>query len=78
MNQKTSHHHTIKTVFTFAVMLPLFCLTIAKADDKHTDGILLHEKPATNWEKEVLPLGNGRLGARGTFFEDFFGWPESL
>jgi len=44
-------------------MLPLFCLTIAKGDD-----ILLPEKPATNWEKEALPLGNGRLGALGTSF----------
>ena len=63
MHQKTSHHHTIKTIFTSAVMLPLFCLTIAKGDD-----ILLPEKPATNWEKEALPLGNGRLGALGTSF----------
>ena len=48
-------------------MPPLFCLTIVKGDD-----ILLHEKPATNWEKQVLPLWNGRLGAKGTFLEDFF------
>ena len=52
MNQKTSHHHTIKTIVTFAVMLRLFCLTIAKGDD-----ILLPEKPATNWEKQALPFG---------------------
>ena len=63
MNQKTSHNLTIKTIFTFAVMLPLFCLTIAKAD-----GILLPEKPATNWEKQAFPLGNGRLDAQRTFF----------
>ncbi len=40
-----------------AVILSLFCLTLAQADD-----ILWLEKPATNWEKEALPLGNGRLG----------------
>ena len=62
MNQKTSHLHTIRTIFKFAVMLPLLCLTIVKGDD-----ILLHEKPATNWEKQVFSLGNGRLGARETF-----------
>ena len=57
MIHKTSHHHTFKTVFTFAVMLLLFSLTIAKANN-----ILLHEKPAANWEKQAFPLGNGRLG----------------
>jgi len=69
MNQKTSHHHTIKTVFTFAVILPLFCLIIAKGDD-----ILLPEMPATNWQKEALPLENSCFWAlRERFFEDFLG-----
>jgi alpha-L-fucosidase 2 len=36
--------------------------TMTKNDEIHTDGILFHEKPATSWEKEALPLGNGRLG----------------
>ena len=74
MNQKTSHHHTIEAIFTFAVMLPLFCLTIAKVDD-----ILLPEKPATNWEKQALPLGNGRSGTQRTFFEEnLFARPGSM
>ncbi|MBL7219650.1 MAG: glycoside hydrolase N-terminal domain-containing protein [Phycisphaerae bacterium] len=59
---KALHHYIFIILFTFAVMLPLFCPTMAKADDKHTDGILFHDKPAANWEKEALPLGNGRLG----------------
>ena len=62
MIQKTSRNHIFMTVLTFAFALPLFCLTKANADDKHTDSILLHKKPATSWEKEALPLGNGRLG----------------
>jgi len=57
MIQKTSRHHLVMTILAFAVMLPLFCQTNARAD-----GILFHDKPATNWEKEALPLGNGRLG----------------
>ncbi len=28
-----------------------------------TESKLWHEKPATLWEQEALPIGNGRLGA---------------
>jgi alpha-L-fucosidase len=62
MIRKTSHHRIVMTILTFAVMLPVFCPTIAKANDIHTDEVLLLEKPAANWEKEAFPLGNGRLG----------------
>ncbi len=62
MKHMTTHHQSIITIFSFAVMLPLFFGCATKVDDKHSGGILLLEKPATNWEKEALPLGNGRLG----------------
>ncbi len=52
-----SNHHPLRTIFIFTVVLPLFCLAIAKADD-----VLWFDKPAANWEKEAFPLGNGRLG----------------
>ena len=58
MNHKTFPFQIVKTRALCAVMLPLFCLTLAKADD-----ILWLDKPATNWEKEAMPLGNGRLGS---------------
>ena len=61
-SEKTSHQHVFMMIFACAVLPPLFCLTMAKSDDRQADGIILHEKPATNWEKEALPLGNGRLG----------------
>lgn len=57
MIHKTPHHHVFVALLTLAIVLPLFCLTRARADD-----ILLHHQPAVNWEKEALPLGNGRLG----------------
>ncbi len=62
MIRKTSHHRIVMAILAFAVMLPVFCPTIAKANDTHTDEVLLLEKPAANWEKEAFPLGNGRLG----------------
>ena len=42
-----------KSTGLIAVLLPLLCLTKAKAD-----AILLLEKPTANWEKEAFPLGN--------------------
>ncbi len=50
------------TLFRLAVMLPLFFGCQAKQEDQATDRFLLLEGPATNWEKEAFPLGNGRLG----------------
>jgi len=45
------------TIFASTVMLSLCCLAMGEADD-----IILLGKPAANWEKEAVPLGNGRLG----------------
>jgi len=38
---------------------------LALASFAHADGntILWYDKPATDWEKEALPIGNGRIGA---------------
>jgi len=57
MKQIESHYHGIKRMVVFAVLLPLLCWAMVRADD-----ILLLEAPAANWEKEAFPLGNGRLG----------------
>ena len=57
MNHKTSYSQILTTMMPILVMGFLFCLPFAKADD-----ILWLDKPATNWEKEAMPLGNGRLG----------------
>ena len=62
MIQKTLHVHTLMTIIAFAIVLPLFCPTKAHAGENHGNRILLYTKPAQNWEKEALPIGNGRLG----------------
>ena len=36
------------------------CATLANAADA---SLLWYDKPATDWEKEALPIGNGRIGA---------------
>jgi alpha-L-fucosidase 2 len=38
---------------------------LALASFAHADGntVLWYDKPATDWEKEALPIGNGRMGA---------------
>ncbi len=43
----------------FGVLLTASILTYASADDLK----LWYDKPATNWEREALPIGNGRLAA---------------
>jgi len=60
MIQKTSHPFSM-AMLLFAAALPLVCLPPAKADNARADCLTFHA-PATNWEKEALPLGNGRLG----------------
>jgi alpha-L-fucosidase 2 len=52
-----AHQCIAKTLVLIAVLTWLFIPATAKADD-----ILFLGKPATNWEKEAFPLGNGRLG----------------
>jgi len=38
-------------------------LAIANDTKQGTTHMLWYDEPATNWEKEALPIGNGRLGA---------------
>jgi alpha-L-fucosidase 2 len=47
-------------------LLPaLIALAFAFASPGHaqTGNLLWYDKPATDWEKEALPIGNGRIGA---------------
>ncbi len=44
-------------ILALAITIPLVCIHWARADD-----ILMLDTPATNWQKEAYPLGNGRLG----------------
>ena len=48
---------------TCLFLLPLYCLAQTDSDEKAPSHLLWYPKPALNWEKEALPLGNGRLGA---------------
>ena len=57
MNQKATYQLIALTFLMIAALWPLDAPAAAKADD-----ILWLAKPATNWEKEAFPLGNGRLG----------------
>lgn len=36
---------------------------VLRADGAGMESKLWYDKPATNWETEALPIGNGRLGA---------------
>src|SRR5690349_351883 len=40
-------------------------LTLALGSLAHaqTTNLMWYDKPATDWEKEALPIGNGRIGA---------------
>jgi alpha-L-fucosidase 2 len=57
MIEKASKNPFTRKIVAVAALMPLFCPTLAPADD-----ILFLDKPAANWEKEAFPLGNGRLG----------------
>jgi alpha-L-fucosidase 2 len=46
----------------YLVVLPLLCLAQTSFGLKTANRILWYSKPARNWEKEALPLGNGSLG----------------
>src|SRR6185369_16599126 len=45
--------------------VPLILLAFASfaQAQKPTPPLLWYDKPATDWEKEALPIGNGRIGA---------------
>ena len=53
-----------KTILAYAMVTSLICMSMAKASGKPAHDILLLDKPATDWEKEAFPLGNGRLGCK--------------
>ena len=38
-------------------------LAFALCAHAENNSVLWYDKPATDWEKEALPLGNGRIGA---------------
>ena len=38
-------------------------LALASFAQAQTANLLWYDKPATDWEKEALPIGNGRIGA---------------
>ena len=48
-----------------AIQLSALCLFVALGSFAHaqTANVLWYEQPAADWEKEALPIGNGRLGA---------------
>ena len=62
MSQKRSNGRLTMVVIAIAIVLLVASLPEAYADDNRSDRQIWHDKPATNWEKEALPLGNGRLG----------------
>lgn len=49
------------SLFIVTLVLTLACGLAASGADSTT--VLRYDKPATDWEKQALPLGNGRLGA---------------
>jgi alpha-L-fucosidase 2 len=53
-----SHRWPCKVVFACAISLLSFSAHCTEFGQR-----LWYDKPATNWEKEALPIGNGRLGA---------------
>lgn len=46
-----------------ALLLVLACASAFAQDADRTSHVLWYDKPATDWEKEALPIGNGRIGA---------------
>src|SRR3954471_5139804 len=54
----------MSTRFQFLVLMLVFGAPLASAQgvDKSA-AVLWYDKPATDWEKEALPIGNGRMGA---------------
>jgi alpha-L-fucosidase 2 len=53
-----------------AILLILFCWSCGQGTQKEDDLLLWYEKPAENWMREALPVGNGYIGAM------FFGGVE--
>ncbi len=51
--------HPVNQLFLFA-LTPLLPLTMLAGEGEH---LLFYSQPARDWEREALPIGNGRLGA---------------
>jgi hypothetical protein len=52
----------IRISFFLSIMLSLLFSIPANADNNVPDELIFLDKPATDWEKEAFPLGNGSLG----------------
>ena len=65
MNQKKLMQRAVLLLLSLALLaLPVFAGGLALPHLQHApDTKLWYEKPAQSWEKEALPIGNGRLGA---------------
>ena len=62
MINKPTHTHILLIFMMLTILLPNLGASNLYAGEKHTDNVLWYDKPAGNWEKEALPIGNGRLG----------------
>ena len=47
----------------FRLTTSLGLLAACAAVSAQSPNVLWYDKPATDWEKEALPIGNGRIGA---------------
>jgi len=62
MTRNSLSIHACVGVAALAVALSLSLASPVGAADSAADGVLWYAKPAQDWQKEALPLGNGRLG----------------
>ena len=54
----------LSTKLTTAPLICLLLATLVCVPPGHADNLgLTYDRPATDWQKEALPLGNGRIGA---------------
>ncbi|SEH00153.1 Glycosyl hydrolase family 65, N-terminal domain [Nonomuraea solani] len=54
---------TLIVVFTLAAGLPAPSYAAPEPEQTPDDLTLWYDKPATDWETQALPIGNGPLGA---------------
>ncbi|MFC1805860.1 glycoside hydrolase N-terminal domain-containing protein [Planctomycetota bacterium] len=62
MISKSSPFQSCVGVGVLAVVLPLLIVSNAGAGGRTADRTLWYARPARDWQKEALPIGNGRLG----------------
>ena len=57
----------VQTLISFCVLMGVallsFCELCAAPKKQPTRQVLWYTRPASNWMKEALPIGNGRIGA---------------